>query len=664
MARPRRCLGERAHPTFLTSVVIAVSAIVLLQHICTTKGPAYSLLHSSLISRQAEPVLSKLDALTPTKGRHQKNLTPSSPEMISETENVSTQAQSLSSNKRQDFSENFLHAGNESQMFTAVESEVSETGKEFNNNGTDLLVPETSNRQVSSEILNNGTMVESVVAEAATERQVVAVETEAVQIVKGVINSINSSENMAEVADRMDLDHNRSELTVPNAESDSKGAIPVGGDEAVDVMQPRRFESLGDANVGRIPVETETSHEENKQQLMIASWPPQASPVPKTCKKAIEGATLETADPSLDSSLYKNVTAFSKSYELMEKVFKVYIYKDGRKPLVHSGPQLGIYASEGQFIERMEAASEFLTDDPSRAHMFFLPYSVYRMVTHLYVPNSRSMLPLATFIKDYVEALARQYPYWNRTKGADHFFVSCHDWGPATARDHPTLRSNAVKVVCNADLTEEFVVGKDASLPEVYMHKSKTKAPIKLGGPGYDERPYLAFFAGQMHGRVRPILLDHWKDKDPDLMIYGVLPKPIAKQISYVQHMKMSKYCICAAGYEVNSPRIVESIHYDCVPVIIADNFVLPFSDVLNWDAFSVTMPESDIPKLKAILNDIPEKTYRSMQIRLRKIRQHFVWHKKPEKYDVFHMILHSVWMSRINRLEQIRDLSEEPFKD
>lgn len=117
-----------------------------------------------------------------------------------------------------------------------------------------------------------------------------------------------------------------------------------------------------------------------------------------------------------------------RSYELMEKVFKVYIYKDGRKPLVHSGPQLGIYASEGQFIERMEAASEFLTDDPSRAHMFFLPYSVYRMVTHLYVPNSRSMLPLATFIKDYVEALARQYPYWNRTKGADHFFVSCHDW--------------------------------------------------------------------------------------------------------------------------------------------------------------------------------------------------------------------------------------------
>ena len=117
-----------------------------------------------------------------------------------------------------------------------------------------------------------------------------------------------------------------------------------------------------------------------------------------------------------------------RSYELMEKVFKIYTYRDGRKPLVHSGPITGIYSSEGQFIERMKHAEQYLTDDPAQAHMFFLPYSVQQMVTHLYVPNSRSMLPLATFIKEYVETLARRYPFWNRTQGADHFFVSCHDW--------------------------------------------------------------------------------------------------------------------------------------------------------------------------------------------------------------------------------------------
>jgi hypothetical protein len=220
-----------------------------------------------------------------------------------------------------------------------------------------------------------------------------------------------------------------------------------------------------------------------------------------------------------------------------------------------------------------------------------------------------------------------------------------------------------MKVVCNADLTEEFVLGKDASLPEVYIHKLKPRKPVPaLGGPGWDKRPDLAFFAGQMHGRVRPILLDHWKDKDPDMKIYEVLPKEIARVTSYIQHMKMSKYCLCAAGYEVNSPRIVEAIYYDCVPVIIADNFVLPFSEVLNWDTFSVTIPESDIPRLKDILSGISEKDYRSRQVRLRKVRQHFVWHEKPEKYDAFNMILHSVWNSRLNRLEQVRASSSELF--
>jgi hypothetical protein len=130
----------------------------------------------------------------------------------------------------------------------------------------------------------------------------------------------------------------------------------------------------------------------------------------------------------------------------MEKVFKVYIYRDGRQPLVHTGPVIGIYASEGQFIERMKRASAYLTKDPSQAHMFFLPYSVQHMVENLYVPNSHTMLPLATFIKDYVDSLARRYPFWNRTQGADHFFVSCHDWVSQTQLPShflPNLMSSA-----------------------------------------------------------------------------------------------------------------------------------------------------------------------------------------------------------------------------
>lgn len=44
---------------------------------------------------------------------------------------------------------------------------------------------------------------------------------------------------------------------------------------------------------------------------------------------------------------------------------------------------------------------------------------------------------------------------------------------------------------------------------------------------------------------------------------------------------------------------------------------MLPFSDVLNWSAFSLHIKESDIPKLKQILQSIPMDICISMQVHL-----------------------------------------------
>lgn len=155
-----------------------------------------------------------------------------------------------------------------------------------------------------------------------------------------------------------------------------------------------------------------------------------------------------------------------------------------------------------------------------------------------------------------------------------------------------------------------------------------------------------------MHGRVRPTLLKYWGDKDEDMRIYGPLPNRVSRQMSYVQHMKESKFCICPMGYEVNSPRIVESIYYECVPVIIADNFVLPFEELLDWSAFSVVVAEKDIPNLKNILLGISLRRYIKMHTCVQKLQKHFLWHAKPLKYDIFHMILHSIWFNRLNQIQ------------
>lgn len=251
-------------------------------------------------------------------------------------------------------------------------------------------------------------------------------------------------------------------------------------------------------------------------------------------------------------------------------------------------------------------------------------------------------------MKDYTEKIAANYPYFNRTGGADHFLVACHDWAPYETRHH---MEHCIKALCNADVTVGFKIGRDVSLPETYVRSARN--PLRdLGGKPPSQRHILAFYAGSMHGYLRPILLKYWKDKETDMKILGPMPPGVASKMNYIQYMKSSKYCICPKGYEVNSPRIVESIFYECVPVIISDNFVPPFFEVLDWGTFSIILAERDIPNLKDILLSISKERYLALQLGVRKVQRHFLWHAKPEKYDLFHMTLHSIWYNRVYQIK------------
>ncbi|XP_019052984.1 PREDICTED: probable glycosyltransferase At3g07620 isoform X2 [Nelumbo nucifera] len=361
-------------------------------------------------------------------------------------------------------------------------------------------------------------------------------------------------------------------------------------------------------------------------------------------RSQIENSPIVKKDIELYAPLFRNVSKFKMSYELMERMLKVYIYKEGERPIFHQPPLKGIYASEGWFMKLMEANKHFVVKDPRKAHLFYLPFSSRMLEETLYVPNSHNQKNLIKHLKNYIDMIAAKYPFWNRTGGSDHFLVACHDWAPSETRQHMAL---CIKALCNADVSGDFKIGKDVSLPETYVRVPRD--PLRdLGGKPLSKRSILAFFAGSMHGYVRPILLKYWENKDPDMKIFGRMGRSGKSKMNYIQHMKSSKYCICAKGYEVNSPRVVEAIFYECVPVIISDNFVPPFFEVLDWEAFSVFVLEKDIPNLKNILLSIPEEKYRRLQLGVKKAQRHFLWHTTPVKYDIFHMILHSVWYNRV----------------
>ncbi|KAM3396943.1 hypothetical protein P3S68_000455 [Capsicum galapagoense] len=179
-------------------------------------------------------------------------------------------------------------------------------------------------------------------------------------------------------------------------------------------------------------------------------------------KREIEKAPLVTDDPDLYAPLFRNISVFKRSYELMELLLKVYIYKEGERPIFHEPHLTGIYSSEGWFMKLMEQNRYFVTKDPEKAHLFYLPYS------------SRQ-LQMAV--------------------------------GPYILKDHKELIRNTIKALCNADISKGiFKAGKDVSLPETTIRN--VRKPLRnVGAKRVSQRPILTFFAGNMHGPVRPKLL-------------------------------------------------------------------------------------------------------------------------------------------------------------
>lgn len=117
----------------------------------------------------------------------------------------------------------------------------------------------------------------------------------------------------------------------------------------------------------------------------------------------------------------------------MLKRLKVWVYREGEPPLVHEGPVNNKYAIEGQFIDEIEnSKSRFKAKHLEEAHLFFLPLSVAKVIRYVYKPRKSKYDyepdRLQHLVQDYITIIAQRYPYWNRSNGADHFLLSCHDW--------------------------------------------------------------------------------------------------------------------------------------------------------------------------------------------------------------------------------------------
>ncbi|KAI7746247.1 hypothetical protein M8C21_000412 [Ambrosia artemisiifolia] len=352
-----------------------------------------------------------------------------------------------------------------------------------------------------------------------------------------------------------------------------------------------------------------------------------------------EGGQLSKVKPLNVKEVYHEKDIFLENYNQMNKTMKIYIYPHTKTdPFaniflpVNQGSPGGNYASESYFKIAL-SMSHFVTQDPSEADLFFLPFSIASMRHDKRI----GVGGIKTFIKDYIFNISHKYPFWNRTGGADHFYVACHSIGRTAMEEAPEVRINAIQVVCSSSyFLQGYTAHKDASIPQIWPRPGvrPTRHPSK--------REMLAFYAGAMNSRVRESLVKTWIN-DSEIGVHQTRLKT-----PYSESLLGSKFCIHAKGFEVNTARIGDAIYYGCVPVVLADHYDLPFADILDWNSFSVVVSTQDIEFLKRILNKIVDSDeYMKLQQNVVQVQKHFQWNQIPVDFDTFYMVMYELWVRR-----------------
>lgn len=171
-----------------------------------------------------------------------------------------------------------------------------------------------------------------------------------------------------------------------------------------------------------------------------------------------------------DTDVFHDGDIFLEDYQQMNRSFKIYVYPHRRDdPFAHAFLPVdfepgGNYASESYFKKAL-MNSHFITEDPRKADLFFLPFSIARLRHDRRVGGGG----LQSFIRDYISNISTKYPYWNRTGGADHFYVACHSIGRSAMAKAEEVKLNAIQVVCSSSyFLPGYAAHKDASLPQVW----------------------------------------------------------------------------------------------------------------------------------------------------------------------------------------------------
>ena len=256
---------------------------------------------------------------------------------------------------------------------------------------------------------------------------------------------------------------------------------------------------------------------------------------------------------------------------------------------------------------------------------------------------------------------------WPKT-ACKRFTTVVHDYGTSIAMDKPDVMKTTTFISSNAEwVTRDKITGamshnspyslkKDVSSvcsSSFYLPAKAIQYDVFGRRPRFRRTTLLSFKGGMSSDVRRRVaeLVAAERDPSVDVSFSGhVYPS------RYMRELASSKFCLHMKGSRVVSPRLIESIWFGCVPVILADNYDLPLSQVLDWTKFAIIIPESESSTL---FNRTRSADWESLRDNLRRVSPMFLYHRRP----VFGDALYSTALVVRDRIEaRSRTCDEDVF--
>lgn len=289
-----------------------------------------------------------------------------------------------------------------------------------------------------------------------------------------------------------------------------------------------------------------------------------------------------------------------------------------------------------------ENLKKYKTENPMEANLFLIP-----LFTSKY--NNEDVKNIIENIKLNMDRIFNEFPYWKNSiekNIINHFWFSYHE--KHVLYTIPELYLKNMIILTTASDRKSyplyFNIKKDISLPPALVYSFSEileKNIISTHKRNLDV--YMMAQARNICENREKIILEILKDEriKKNKKWFIRRKKITSKNIDeYYKYMQNSKYGIFTRGDCVWSPRLIEILIHGCIPIIINNDYVLPFEKYIDWKSFSVIINEQNCDTLYDIINNIDENEYKMKQKKIFEITKHLLFNIKPVYGDAFYMVM------------------------